>query len=121
MSSVLKAAHFTFLFVIALSLFFTSAIAGSKLKYTLTPGQIQLIASLERQNLLQIDVNANKAYLIESTWYAMPPNMKKDVAAVLSIYCANKQKLDYYSITIYGYQSGRKLAKYSLYGGFTTY
>ena len=131
MSSVLKRIHYipvppvTLLLFLTFSYFFllfpAGAIAVSKSKITLTAGQIELLASLEQKKLLHIEPYVNKAYVKEALWYSMEPHLKEDFAATIATYCANKRNVDLYYVTIYGYASGRKLAKYSLTWGFTTY
>lgn len=90
-------------------------------EFSLTKGQIDLLNNLQKQGLLSIEPNLNKAYVNSSLWQNMKYSLKEDFAATLAIYCAQKKGSNSYWVKIYDQYSGKKLARYSQGWGFKIY
>jgi len=83
--------------------------------------QINYLEDLQRQGLISIEPNMNRAYINPVLWLQMDAQLKTDFSASLAIYCGNKKGTELYWVEIYDKQSGKKLAKYSHAWGFDVY
>lgn len=75
-----------------------------------------------KEGLVQkLDVQAGKAWIKEMVWELSNAEVKENTATILATYCAVKKNMEYRSIEIIGWQSGRKLASYNSWSGFKVY
>ena len=78
----------------------------------------------EAQNnglIKKLDADLDKAWISELTWVSIDSEVKENMARVLAAYCAIQKNIEYLSVDIIGWQSGKKLASYSSFGGFKVY
>jgi hypothetical protein len=106
--------------IIILNLLLASLVFSGEL-IKLTDGQAKLLSKLQKQGLLSIEPNLNKAYIDPGLWQSMKYSLKEDFAATLAIYCANKKGTQSFWVDVYDQYSGKQLAKYSRSWGFKVY
>ena len=86
----------------------------------LTQGQRNLLFDLQKQGLVSLEPNLNRAHIDPGLWHQMDIKLKEDFAYCLAIHCGNEKGTQAYWAEIYDKYSGKKLAKYSSWG-FNTY
>ena len=114
-----KTPLFIIVFMIASIFYGTIATGGNKIE--LTKGQIDLLSSLQKQQLIVIEANLNRAYIDPSLWNSMKYNIKENFTASLAVFCGNEKGTYLYWVELYDQYSGKKLAKYSQSWGFKVY
>ena len=96
-------------------------IFADKKKIELDKAQIEVLKTLEKQGFLVLEPDLYTAYIHPDVWAQLNIMRKKDFSAGIAIYCGNDRGDYEYYVTIYDLMSGKKLAKYSTWGGFKVY
>lgn len=69
----------------------------------------------------KIDIETGQAWITEISWLSVNSETKKGIAINLASYISMKKGVDYLSVNIMDWQSGKKLASYTSLGGFKVY
>tara|TARA_B100000902_G_C26783837_1_gene656388 strand:+ start:69 stop:422 length:354 start_codon:yes stop_codon:yes gene_type:complete len=109
------------LILTGLFLFSCSGDDEKKEKIVLNQGQIDLIHQMEREGMLNVEPQYNRAEISSSLWTNMTYSIKNDFSAGLALYCAEKKGTDLVWCEIFDMYSGKKLAKYSQSWGFKVF
>jgi len=82
----------------------------------LTKDQLATLTTLEQEGELRIEYQLNRAYISPSLWLDMDAKAKEGISAALAVHCGTKKGTNANWVEIYDKQSGKKLAKYGVWG-----
>jgi hypothetical protein len=92
----------------------------------LTQGQkdnlVTVMQGLQEGGLVKrMDLKLNTAYVEDRLWNALNVEQKQSVTVCLAMWCGWKNGDNIYMVTLKGWRSGKKLAKYNTTWGFKLY